>query len=325
MQEEAELKSQIERLEAARREPALLALVPAVVAAGFGALPIGVANGVLEVAVAASASPRATAALGRVIGRAVAPVPFGDALIHVYLRRMYLRERNETLNFHTFVEEDFLERESSARLLREQKEHEPVKPHVHPDPERLVLLDYAYRSVLWNLDAPSAPAPFQAGETELSFDVAEGPAAEPVVSRREDVPPSVLILARESYSNAGIEHAHGWRAHEIRRLPFLVHPTELQITGIEADGTLHLFIYDRVERVRPGEARRFACEYYFLSMGQRYRRRLVLKIYGIWSVPRAKLRRTVDSLPWRPQHLERWLGFDLSEASDREFEQRSRR
>ncbi len=314
MQEEsAELRGQIERLEAARRDPALIALVPRVVAAGFGAIPLGQAGGALEVAVAESASPAAVAALGRVLGRPVVPVPFGDALIQVYLRRIYLKD--DTLNFHTFIEEDFLEREECLRLLREEKEHEPVRPHLHPDPARVALLDFAYRSVLHNLDARAAPAPFAAGETDLAFRPdPEGGGA--LLYRREDLPLGVLIVAQESFSYEGIEHAHGWRTHEVRKLPHMIHPTELQIVGIEPDGTLHFYVYDRVERVRPGEPpRRLDVTYHFLSAGQRYRRRLSLKVYGIYSVPRARLRRTVDPITWEPEHLARWLGFDLAEEA----------
>jgi hypothetical protein len=310
---DAELKSQIERLEAARRDAALVASVPRVVAAAFGVLPLCEAEGgALEVAAVESASPRALAALPRVLGRPVRAVPFGDALIHVYLKRIYLRD--DAINFHTFETEDFLARDDLLPLLGEEKENEPVRPHVRPDPERLVLLDYAYRSELRNLDAPAGAAPFHAGETDLPFDFSEsqdgGPLA--VVHRREELPPAVLILARESYSLAGMEHAHGWRGHEVRKLPFFIHPTELQITGVEACGTLHFYLYDRIEKVKPGGELRYDVTYHFLSMGQRLRRHLALRVYRIASVPRGRVRRTVDALGWKPEHLERWLGFDMA-------------
>lgn len=308
--DDPEIKEQLARLEVARRDKALLATVPRVVAAGFGAIPLGERGGTLEVAVAECAGPRAVAALPRVLARPVRPVVFGDAVMHVFLRRIYLED--ESLNFHTFVEEDFLERESSLPLLRTEKEYEPVKPVLRPDPERLVLLDYAYRSDLRNLDAKGGPAPFEAGPTDLAFELVGDGA---VLHRIEPLPPAVLIVARESYSYAGLEHAHGWRAHEIRKLPFFVHPTELQVTGIEPDGTLHFYVYDRVERVRPGETPLFDVTYHFLSMGQRLRRRLKLKVYGLASVPRARVRATPDPIAWRPEHLERWLGFDLESPS----------
>lgn len=309
---EAEIKSQLERLEAARQDPALIASVPRVVAAAFGALPLReTGGGTLELAVAESASPRATAALGRVLGREVRPVAFGDAVIHVYLKRLYLQEG--TLNFHTFQDEAFLEHAELALMLREEKETEPVKPHVRPDPERVVLLDFAYRSELKNLDAPAGASPFHAGDTDLPFEVeGAGDGASALVHRREDLPATVLMLARESYALAGIDHAHGWRGHEVRKLPFLIHPTELQVTGVESDGTLHFYLYDRIDKVRPGNSFRFDVTYFFLSMGHRLRRSLALKVYDIHSVPRSRVRRTVEALHWEPVHLERWLGFDLA-------------
>ena len=312
--EGSEIKAQLERLEGVRRDPALVAAVPRVVAAGFGVIPLGLApGGALEVAVAETAGPRAVAALDRVLERPVIAHPFGDAVIQVYLQRIYLEK--DTLNFHTFVEEDFLERDDCLPLLRVEKENEPVKAHLHPDPERLVLLDFAYRSELENADAPAGAAPFHAGDTDLPWELepaVDGAERTATIHRREDLPAHVLILARESYCNAGIEHAHGWRGHEIRRLPFLIHPTELQITGVEANGALHFYIYDRIEKLAPGETRRFDVTYWFLSMGQRLKRHLVLKVYEIASVPRARVQRTVDALSWRPEHLERWLGFDLA-------------
>jgi hypothetical protein len=91
----------------------------------------------------------------------------------------------------------------------------------------------------------------------------------------------------------------------------MIHPSELQVTGLEPDGALELFVYDRVERVRPGESPRYEVTYHFLSMGQRLRRKLVLKVYGLWIVPRAEVARTRDALPWEPEHFRRWLGYDL--------------
>ena len=50
--DDPDIKVQLERLEAARRDKALIARVPRVVAAGFGAIPLGERDGALEVAVA---------------------------------------------------------------------------------------------------------------------------------------------------------------------------------------------------------------------------------------------------------------------------------
>ena len=309
--QESEIKAQMERLEAVRKDAGLIATIPRVVAAEFGVVPLRLEGDVLEVASIPGVSPRVIEALSRALEKRVEPVPFEEALVHLYVTQLYVQKR--ALNFNTFTEDDFLERPDCLKKLLEEKESEPVKPHLRPDPARLALLDYAYRSVLENLDSRAPAAGFQAGGTELAFEVAgEGEAAVTRIFRREDLPGSVLVLARESYSYAGIEHAHGWRSHEVRAFPFYIHPTELQLTGIEADGTLHLYVYDHVEKVRPGETPRYEVCYQFLSMGTRLRRTLRLKVYGIWHVPRDKIERTVDPIRWTPFHLQRWLGFDLA-------------
>ncbi|MGH7297889.1 MAG: hypothetical protein ACRELB_23315, partial [Polyangiaceae bacterium] len=252
------------------------------------------------------------AALPRVLGREVAAEPFADALIHVYLQRMYSEEAG--LNFHTFVGEDFLEHAENDALLRAEKPYESVKPLLQPDPARVALLDYSYRSVLVGLDEPPVPAPFQPGDLELPFEI-DGSGEEPaaVYHRAEDLPGAVVVLARESHSCAGLEHGNGWRAHEVRELPFMIHPTELQLTGVEADGSLHLFLYDHAALARPGETLRFDVRYHWMQMGKRLRRELRLAIRAVANVARDRLTRTGSALPWTARHLERWLGNDLTD------------
>ncbi len=310
--DEAEIKQQVERLEAARKDLKLLASVPRVVAAQFGAIPLGADGDSLEVAVAAGVTAETLAGLERALKRKVVPRRFDDGIVHLYLSRLYLKKEN--LNFHTFLEADFLERDDCCARLVEEKDMEPVKPRIAADPRRVVLLDYAYRSVLEPLDARSFSVSFdEEAACDLAFEVDDDDPLEPevTIARADPLPDTVFILARESYSYAGIEHKHGWRAHEVDKLPFMVHPSELQVTGIEEDGTLHVFVYDRVERVRPGESPRFDVTYHFLSMGQRLKRRLTLKIYGVWSVRREAVKRTTESIRWRADDLRRWLGFDL--------------
>jgi hypothetical protein len=296
-----------------------MAAIPRVVAAQFGVVPLAaLPDGGLEVAAVPGAMPASIAALGRALGRRVVATAFDESVVHFFLSRVYLRE--ESLNFHTFARDDFLADDREIPRLLEEKPMEPVPAEALADPDALVLLDYAYRSVLEPLDA-RPPVVFD-GEaaTDLAFVVpperpgraAPPPDARPTLSRDADLPGSVLILARESFSAAGAEHKHGWRRHEVERLPFMIHPSELQVTGLAEDGSLGFFVYDRIERVRPGETPRFDVTYHFLSMGQRLRRRLVLKVYGLWLVRRDRLARTPDALAWDAEHFRRWLGYDLA-------------
>ncbi|HVY62679.1 MAG TPA: hypothetical protein VHF22_13555 [Planctomycetota bacterium] len=318
--DDLEIKSQAERLEAARRDPDLLGAIPRVVAAQFGVVPLKrLAGGGLEVAIVPSHAPAAVRGLERALRRKVVACPFDEGLVQLYLSRVYLRD--ETMNFNTFGTADFLERDEDLALLLLQKPMRPVEPHLRADPASLVVLDYAYRSTLEPLDARGFPVAFdEDAATDLPFVLPPEPATnresdepEPpvTISRDVDLPASVAILARESFSCGGAEHRHGWRRHEISELPFMIHPSELQVTGLEPDGALDLFIYDHVERVRPGDAPRYEITYHFLSMGQRLRRHLILKIYSLSVVPRSAVARTGDALPWQPRHFQRWLGYDL--------------
>lgn len=314
--EDLELRAQVARLVAAHRDPDLLAQVPRTIAAQFGVYPLrALEGGGLEVACMPGLPPVTARALGAALGRPVRSVPCDAELLRRFLVEDYLK--SASLNLHTFVEEDFLERPASVQLLREEKEKEPVRPISFHDPERLILLDFAYRSVLEAVDPRPSSVHFDEEKAaDLPFLLpGEGPGAlddAPLFARAAPVPPKVLICSRESFSYAGVEHSHGWRAADVEKLPLLIHPYEVQVTGIEPDGSLLFYVYDRIVRVRPGETPRFEVSYRFLSLGQRVKRALRIQVYDLRSVPRASVRLTGEPLRWAPEHLTRWLGFDLA-------------
>lgn len=306
MQPPPQIQAFIVRLEAVRKRADLLALIPRVAAAGFGLLPLEAGDGWLEVAASPRVAPTALAALERILGRSLRVIPVPEGLVHVYLGKLYPRQ--PPINFETFPDEGFLERPEEAQRLLCEKPYEPVAPVVRPDPERLILLDYAYATHLWHLDGVAAGPTFRAGDTDLLFDVDPEDPERAVVQGEAPVPRAVHLLVRCSYEGHGGEHEHGWKGHQVRRLPFMIHPTELQVTGVRADGTLDLLVYDDEVQVHPGETPRFEVTYCYLSMGQRLRRRLQLEIRGLWSFPRGRVRVQPDPLPWRPEHLARWIG-----------------
>lgn len=304
------VKDQRERLEQVRRDPELLRAIPRVVAASFGVLPLGRIPGGLELAVAPSCTPAALRALERASGLRLRAVPMHEPLVHVYISRLYLE--GQGVNFHTFESPEFLEDpRSDARLLSEKDEGE-LTVEWEPDPGRLVLLDYSYRTELRSLDHRPPPLGFNAGPLELGFELERDEQGElrAVLEREAPLPPQVAMLARESYAITGLEHSHGWRVHQIAAAPFLIHPTEVQLVALEPSGALRLWVYDHLERVQPGErGRRFELTYYFLSMGQRLRRRLWIEIHALHSVPRERLELRRTPLPWTAEHLRRWLGL----------------
>lgn len=310
--DEVEIKAQVERLERVKRKPHLLELVPRVAAAGFGVIPLGDGPGWLEVAAGRDVSAGALEALGRVLGRELRVVRVREALVHVYLGRLYPRSGGG-INFHTFLDEDFLADRERAKILLTEKPHEPVAPAIDADRRSVVLLDYAYRSEVENLDGPPETPSFEAGGTDLAFAIEPDGGA--LLQREKPLPGEVLILAQESYATLGGEYSRGLRAHEVTSLPHMIHPTELQITGVARDGSLDVLVYDDVVTVHPGDTPTFRTMYCFLSMGQRLRRHLTLRIYGLARVPRRKLRLAEEPLGWTLGHLERWLGHDLETAA----------
>jgi len=310
--EDLERRAQIEELQAAGKDAPLVASIPRVIAAQFGVIPLRRKAGALEVATVPGFTETARRALERLLGAPVTARPFDEGAVHVFLSRIYLRK--DSLNFNTFTDEDFLEKPESDALLREEKEHEPVKPLLFDDPDRIHLLDMSYRSVLEPIDRRPWSIPFDEEKAAdlpmlLPGEAPDGD-ARPLLAREEPLPSRVVAFARESYSNTGMEHRHGWRTHEVARLPHMIHPSELQIVGIEPDGSMLFYVYDRIRRARPGESPVYEVRYCFLSFGQRLRRRLTLKVHAIHHVRRDALRYAGTALPWTSSHLTRWLGFD---------------
>ncbi|RME72369.1 MAG: hypothetical protein D6776_08870 [Planctomycetota bacterium] len=309
MWSDLERQQQRRRLEEARRDRALIEVLPRVVAAGFGVIPIGRIPGGLELACAPTLTPRATRALEKVIGLRVRTVAMDEALVHVYISRLYLE--GAAVDFQTFLSPDFLEDPAAWARLRTEKDGAGLTVQWSPPEDAIVALDYAYRTVLRSLDHGHREPrfAFEAGPLELGFElVAEGDG--PALLLEAEQPPGdeVAVLARESYCVGGLEHRHGWRVHALEGAPFMIHPSEVQIVGLRPDGALRLWVYDRTVDVRPGERPVFSLTYYFLSMGQRLERQLEVQIHDLALVPRRRVRALGAPIPWTGEHLRRWLG-----------------
>ena len=87
----------------------------------------------------------------------------------------------------------------------------------------------------------------------------------------------------------------------------MIHPSEIQITRIAADGSLTFYLYDRLEALRPGQTRAWPVSYYFLSMGHRHSRELNLRIHSLTVVPRDQLTLSPEPIEWTGEDLDRWL------------------
>lgn len=307
-------------LQAAARDPALVALVPPVVALGFGVLALRRLGDVLTVACAPDAPRPALRMLRAVLRLEIVATPFDPRLLRDAVREAYAE--GEQVNFPTFQERAFLEREENAELLRREKVEDlgPVACDLAPD--RVALAELAFRTRLISLDRPQPPGALpdpratrlELGSLEQVWR-AEGGGHTAWLPGGQ-LPPRARLLVNEVRRS---EHLNlpGRRLEEqearglcVETLPFVLHPTEVQLTGIEADGTLLVHAYDHQERFPPGAARAVRLVYQFLSWGERLERTIELRVEAVRTVSRAALTVRAGPMPWGPRELARWLGVD---------------
>ena len=104
---------------------------------------------------------------------------------------------------------------------------------------------------------------------------------------------------------------HEVRARAIEELPHIIHATEVQVVGIEADGTLVFHAYDEPWRCPPGtRGAEFELTYYFLSYGNRLRRTIRIRVHEVQRVAREAVSLEDKPTPWGPAELGRWLGVE---------------
>lgn len=284
-----------------------------VVAAGFGVVPMSQCARTIEVASARDRAPGSLAALAELLKRKVKVHAVHEALVHHYISRLYLQRGG--VDFPTFSEPGFLENSECVQRLGEQKSEEVPELAWGVPSGSIGVLDYDYRTDLRSLDAAVPPLQFQAAEPVLPFawdPAGESPATANLLLGGSDLPGAdAVVIARESYLTTGMEYAHGWRRHELTAQRFVVHPSEIQVVGVGADGRLQIYAYGVLHELAVGGQRKISLDYYFLSMGQRLRRQITLTVLG-WSViERQRCVLVADKVPWTPVALARWFGREL--------------
>ena len=105
----------------------------------------------------------------------------------------------------------------------------------------------------------------------------------------------------------------------MKRLPHILHPTELQIAEIEGDET-RFWVYDRIETVRAGEPSPeapvgWSSRYYFLHYGLRHERVMRLDVLSFELIKRRKVRLAEGADRSSPDDLERLFGLDFPSAA----------
>ncbi|MGE0710047.1 MAG: hypothetical protein AB7N76_25645 [Planctomycetota bacterium] len=309
-------------LAAAARDRELLRNVPAVVAAGFGVLPLRRQGDVLTVACLPQANRAALRLLREVLELEVVATPFEDHLLREAIEGAYFGD-DEPVNFPTFRAPDFLEDRESAQLLRQQKVERLGPASCELPPGELVLATLTFRTRLRNLDLPTPGGALPDRERtqvhlgELTLPWRTGAAA-PEVFREDGELPQGTRLVLAQYRFAEYRHLprgarvddHNVAADFVTRFPFVIHPTEVQVLGVSDAGELRLHVYDHEERFGPGRPGRTALDYHFLSYGNRMHRRIDIVVHEVLRRGRAELEVRPGACPWGALELSRWLGVE---------------
>jgi len=113
----------------------------------------------------------------------------------------------------------------------------------------------------------------------------------------------------------GDDHLQALLGQDLKRLPHILHPTELQIAEIE-DDEARFWVYDRIETVRAGTASPeapvgWSSRYYFLHYGMRHERTMRLDVLAFELVKRTKVRLAEDADRASPEGLDRLFGLDF--------------
>ncbi len=295
-------------LERAVADRELLALVTPVMAAGFGVLPLRRRKRTLTVASYPRPNRKALRALAHILGHEIAVRPCPPNVLGEYLERAYFGPGREGVNFHTFLDPDFLEKPKNWKRLVEEKT-EDVGEAISTLPEwDVVFLDIDYRSRLTDLDSARRPSPpFRGGKLDLAFR-RKGEAGVIAFDPLRVEPEDFLVVQAYDFRD-GVLFDHGITTKLTRGLPHMIHPTEVQVVRVGPDGTLEFWLYDRFLQVAPGARPTFQIAYHYLSYGHRQRRTLSIKIRDLFVVDRHAIEYHDRQPEWSGGELGRWFGL----------------
>ena len=311
-------------LERAIADKQLLGEVPPIVAFAFGVLPISKQGTVLTVACSEAANRDAIKLLREVLDHEIVAVPFAERTIQEFVGKAHPNDDAEPINFPTFEEPGFLARKGVAALLRASKVERVGETGSRLEPGRVVLASHTYRGLLENLEHPrkgaALPDPrrmkYELHDDDLAWtrELDGSPAIWPEACGATSTDAALYLneFRFSDHRNLGpgalyAEHAVQGTALTPGSLPYVVHPTEVQLTRLERTGALVYHVYDREERVEPGRTHRFTCRYHFLSFGQRLRREIEILVHDVALVERAGLASRTGRPRWGPCELERWF------------------
>jgi hypothetical protein len=309
-------------LEAASKDLELIGQLPPVVAAGFGVLALRRLGDVLTVACLPRTNKQAIRLLREVLEVEIVATPFEEGPLHEAIRSAYFAD-DESVNFPTFTGPGFLDDASTAAILRTEKVETPEAPVRDLPADQLVLATLTYRSVLTNEDAPdrgqALPDPSRTrmalGELDAGWRIEDDGFAHVYAASAPVSESAPVVLTEYRFSHlrhlfaGAVVNEHQLRTRWLDELPAVIHPTEVQLTGVEADGSLRFHVYDRVVRMSPGRPERIDLLYHFLSYGNRMSRVIEIEVHEIACVDRADIRYHSEAAKWKATELGRWFGL----------------
>lgn len=295
--------------------PHVRALVPAITAVSCGVLPLGTEDGsdpslAPDVPLFLAAFPSVHAdvplLLSRAMHRPVECVDFEPSLVIGAIEKFYMCEGG--LNLQTFEHPDFLLASASAPKILHEKVEDLPTVHWHPHPETLTLIDLSLHSILTNLDGNDT-TDLTSTSADFAFKFLD---EKPLIFLDEPLAEDAGLLVQRSFLYDGCEHVHGFGGEPASNLPYVLHPSEVQIVGLADSGAVTIHLYDHTVTLPPGERGTFEIEYHYLRHGMRYHRRIVVAVHGVWRARRETLVYADYERHAEAEDLERLFGLEFA-------------
>jgi len=285
------------------KDPETLGMIPSVLAVGFGIIPLEVHSDYVVVGHVPDIYHGCFKFLESYFGREIIPAPIDDKIMVAAISEGYIK--GDQINHDTFPDSEFvLKAENETKLINE-KQDQVGSVICDLDPEEVVFLETSYHSSLHNLDRPEEPEEEEIESEDIPFKVIDG---RPHVYK-DPVGGDALVIERRNYCYEGCETRQGISRHEINALPYMIHPTEIQITQVHRDGSLRLYIYDRIEELQVGSSSYFEVPYHFISFGHRYSRMLTCRFHAVHKFRRDEIVCVEEPLEWDVSDTERWFNL----------------
>ncbi len=307
-------RSAIERL----RDSSCRDVMSVTGAVAFGVVPVEVADGKLALATAGAIHPDCAGALAAAFDDEVVLFPFEESLVREAIDRHYIRRSGgkHGPNLQTFESPDFLTEPGVGSLLLVEKDDSLPKTRVRVPRGRMAFLDLRFHSIHRSLDRRMR-IEFSSAPSALPFRLVkkEGAETEAVLFRDERPAREVRAIMALGVFYDGDDHLQALMGQDLKRLPHVLHPTELQIAQIDGDEA-RFWVYDRIETVRAGVASPdapvgWSHRYYFLHYGLRHERTMRLDVLSFELIKRTKVRLAEGSDRESPEGLERLFGLDF--------------